>query len=196
VLAKILKVKLTPPPLLVTFHPVTLEHTRAAWQAGELLAALKTSGLPVIFSLPNADTGGRIIRAMIEKYARQNDLASICDNPGIQNYFSLMKLAAAMVGNSSSGIIEAPSVKLPVVNVGSRQAGRVRAKNVIDVDGRREEILSGIRRAISDKFRSGLKVLCNPYGDGHAAERIVRRLKGVELNDRLIRKTFQDMVKK
>lgn len=193
VLEKKLGVKLTPLPLLVTFHPVTLEYTKAAWQTGELLAALKTISLPIIFTLPNADTGGRVIRAMIEKYVKQNDSASICDNLGVQNYFSLMNLASAMVGNSSSGIIEAPSLKLPVVNIGSRQGGRVRAKNVIDVDCRREDIVAGIRRAISDKFRSGLKGLINPYGNGHAAERIVRQLKEVELNDRLIRKTFQDI---
>ena len=193
VLEKKLKIRLTPPPLLVTFHPVTLEYTKAAWQTGELLAALKTISLPVIFTLPNADTGGRVIRAMIKKYVKQSDSASICDNMGVQKYFSLMNLAAAMVGNSSSGIIEAPSLKLPVVNIGSRQGGRVRAKNVIDVGCRREKIEAGIRRAISDKFRSGLKGLVNPYGDGHAAERIVRRLKEVELNDRLIRKTFQDI---
>jgi len=192
-LEKKLRVKLSPPPLLVTFHPVTLEYTRAAWQTDELLAAIKAFGRPVIFTLPNSDTGGRVIRAMIEKYVKQNGSASICDNLGTQKYFSLMNLAAAMVGNSSSGIIEAPSLKLPVVNIGSRQGGRVRAKNVIDVGCRREDILAGLRRAISDKFRFGLKGLINPYGDGHAAERIVRRLKGIELNDRLIRKTFQDM---
>jgi UDP-hydrolysing UDP-N-acetyl-D-glucosamine 2-epimerase len=192
-LEKKLKIRLTPPPLLVTFHPVTLEYTSAAWQAGELLAAIKASGRPVIFTLPNSDTGGRVIRAMIEKHVKQNDFATICDNLGTQNYFSLMKIASAMVGNSSSGIIEAPSLKLPVVNIGSRQGGRVRAKNVIDVDCRREEILAGIRCAVSDKFRSGLRGMVNPYGDGHAAERIVRRLKSAILNDRLIRKIFQDI---
>jgi len=192
-LEKKLKIRLTPPPLLVTFHPVTLEYTRVAWQAGEILAAIKSSGQPVVFTLPNADTGGRIIRAMIEDYAGKNKSASICDNLGTRKYFSLMKLAAAMVGNSSSGIIEAPSLRLPVVNIGTRQGGRVRAKNVIDVDCRREEILAGIRCAVSDKFRSGLRGLVNPYGDGHAAERIIRRLKEIKLNDRLIRKTFQDI---
>lgn len=191
-LEKKLKVKLRPPPLLVTFHPVTLEYTRAAWQTGELLAALKTIGLPVIFTLPNADTGGRIIRAMIEDYARKNTNATICDNLGTQNYFSLMNLVPAMAGNSSSGIIEAPSFKLPVINIGTRQGGRIRAKNVIDVGCRREEIMAGIRCAVSDRFRSGLRGMANPYGDGHAAERIVRRLKSVKIDDRLIRKTFQD----
>jgi len=186
------KIMLTPPPLLVTFHPVTLEYTKAAWQTGEILTAIKSIGLPVIFTLPNADTGGRVIRTMIEEYVRKNDSASICDNLGIQNYFSLMNLAAAMIGNSSSGIIEAPSFKLPVVNIGTRQEGRIRAKNVIDVGYHRDEILAGIRRAISDKFRRGLRALVNPYGNGRAAERIVRLLTNVELNDRLIRKAFQD----
>ena len=191
-LEKKLKLKLTPSPLLVTYHPVTLEYTKAAWQTAELLAALKTIGLPVIFTLPNADTGGRVIRDMIEKYVKQNNSASIRDNLGTENYFSLMNLSAAMVGNSSSGIIEAPSLKLPVVNIGTRQCGRVRAKNIIDVDCRREEIEAGIRCAISYKFRSGLKGLVNPYGDGHATERIIRRLKTVALNNYLIKKIFCD----
>ena len=97
-----------------------------------------------------------------------------------------------MVGNSSSGIIEAPSLGLPVVNIGTRQDGRVRAANVIDVIFERGPIQEAISRAVSPEFRASLKGMMNPYGDGHAAERIVAKLKSVELGDKLLRKIFHD----
>jgi UDP-N-acetylglucosamine 2-epimerase (non-hydrolysing)/GDP/UDP-N,N'-diacetylbacillosamine 2-epimerase (hydrolysing) len=98
-----------------------------------------------------------------------------------------------MVGNSSSGLIEAPSFGLPVVNVGIRQQGRLRAANVIDVGYPREEIVAGIRRALTPGFRESLRGLVNPYGDGHAAPRIAQVLGSVELGPRLIRKRFVDL---
>ena len=95
-----------------------------------------------------------------------------------------------MVGNSSSGIIEAASFKLPVVNIGNRQRGRMRGKNVIDVGYSRAEIVEGIATAMSEEFRIGLADLTNPYGDGQAAGRIVETLKGVPLDHRLLSKSF------
>jgi UDP-N-acetylglucosamine 2-epimerase (non-hydrolysing)/GDP/UDP-N,N'-diacetylbacillosamine 2-epimerase (hydrolysing) len=186
-------VRLQPPPLLVTFHPVTLEYEQTEWHLGELLAALDDVAMPVVFTLPNADTSGRIIQDRIADYARTHATARIVENLGTPGYFSLMLCAAAMVGNSSSGIIEAPSFKLPVVNIGTRQAGRVRAANVIDVGYERAEIVQGIRRAISPEFRTSLLGLANPYGEGAAAERIVARLKAEEINDRLVCKVFRDI---
>jgi UDP-N-acetylglucosamine 2-epimerase len=104
----------------------------------------------------------------------------------------MMAIAAAMVGNSSSGIIEAPSFKLPVVNIGTRQQGRLKAKNVIDVEYERDEIINGITRAISSEFRAGLDDLINPYGDGYASEIIVQHLKRIVLDNRLLVKAFFD----
>ncbi len=104
-----------------------------------------------------------------------------------------MSLATAMAGNSSSGIVEAASFKLPVVNIGNRQQGRVMARNVICVECRRDEIVRGIATATSAEFRSGFSDLVNPYGDGRAAGRIVDRLRTIELDDRLIRKRFHDL---
>jgi len=98
-----------------------------------------------------------------------------------------------MVGNSSSGLIEAPSFALPVVNVGDRQRGRLRAANVIDVGPEREAIVAAIARALDPAFRRGLTGLVNPYGDGQAAPRIARVLREVELGPRLIRKRFVDL---
>ncbi len=178
--------------LLCTFHPVTREFQETERYIDELLAALQAAGIPVVFSMPNADTANGIIRKSIGEYVRSHAAVAI-ENAGTRGYFSLMRLTAAMVGNSSSGLIEAPSFELPVVNIGTRQTGRVRAANVIDVDCERGEILAGLQRALLPGFRQGLSGLKNPYGDGHAAERIVKRLKTVELNDHLIRKAFCDV---
>jgi UDP-N-acetylglucosamine 2-epimerase len=118
--------------------------------------------------------------------------AAVRDNLGTRKYFSLMRHAAAMVGNSSSGIIEAPSLGLPVVNIGARQAGRTRAANVIDVGGGRTEIAAGIARATEPGFRAGLAGRPNPYGDGGAAARVVEALKRVALGPTLTAKRFLD----
>jgi UDP-N-acetylglucosamine 2-epimerase (non-hydrolysing)/GDP/UDP-N,N'-diacetylbacillosamine 2-epimerase (hydrolysing) len=185
--------RLQPAPLLVTFHPVTLEFEQTEWQIGELMAALAELRLPVIFTMPNADTRNDIIRQYIAEYVHAHPLAWSVENFGTQNYFGIMQFAAAMVGNSSSGIIEAPSFKLPVVNIGTRQSGRVRAANVVDVGYARDEIVAGVQRAIAPEFRERLRDLANPYGDGHAAEQIVAGLKSAALDDRLIRKTFCDI---
>jgi UDP-N-acetylglucosamine 2-epimerase (non-hydrolysing)/GDP/UDP-N,N'-diacetylbacillosamine 2-epimerase (hydrolysing) len=184
--------KLNDSPLLVTYHPVTLEHEQTEWQVGELLAALDASEMPIVVTMPNADTSGRVIGQMIEGFAKVYPKAQVVDNLETQGYFSVMALAAAMVGNSSSGIIEAPSFGLPVVNIGTRQQGRTRGGNVIDVGYGRDEITKGIKRAIAPEFREQLRGLQNPYGDGRASDLIVKHLKEVSLNHRLVNKRFAD----
>ena len=111
-------------------------------------------------------------------------------NLGTEAYASLMRHVAAMVGNSSSGLVEAASFRLPVVNVGTRQSGRLRAANVIDAPPERDHIVAAVRRATSETFRASLTNVVNPYGDGKAAERIVSRLREVPLDDALLRKRF------
>jgi UDP-hydrolysing UDP-N-acetyl-D-glucosamine 2-epimerase len=182
-----------PQPLLVTFHPVTREYPLVKTQTQALLDALDEVKLPVVFTQPNADTGGRQISHMIDEFVSHHATACRVDNLGLQGYFSLMSLAAAMVGNSSSGIIEAPSFGLPVVNIGSRQTGRVRASNVIDVEADRSAIVVGIRQAVRPEFRDGLRGEVNPYGDGHASRIIVERLKSITLGPRLTTKRFRDV---
>lgn len=164
-------------PLLVTYHPVTLEYENAEWQTEQLLSALDEFHKPTVFTAPNADTSGRVIRGLIERFVSAHSNAIFVENLGTVGYFSLMAHAGAMIGNSSSGIIEAPSFRLPVVNVGNRQSGRVRGENVIDVGYAQPEIWKGIRRALSDEFRAGLKGIQNPYDQGGAAPRIVAALK-------------------
>lgn len=186
-------VRLPKPPLIVTYHPVTLEHEDAEWQTGELLAALDQVDMPIIITKSNSDTGGRLIAQMMKAFTETHPNCSLVDNLGTQGYFSLMAQAGAMVGNSSSGLIEAPSFQLPVVNIGNRQRGRSRAANVIDVGYSRDEILAGIRRALEPMFRSGLRDLVNPFGNGQAAEIIVDTLRRVPIDDRLICKRFCDV---
>ncbi|MFH1075684.1 MAG: UDP-N-acetylglucosamine 2-epimerase [Pseudomonadota bacterium] len=186
------RLSLKDPPLLVTFHPVTMEYERTDWQINELLEALKSFDMPIVFTLPNADTHGRIIRNAISKFIEQHKNSCMVDSFGVEGYFSMMKYAAAMVGNSSSGIIEAPSFKLPAVNIGTRQRGRVRAANVIDVGYIRNEIIEGVSRSLSQEFRDGLDNLANPYGNRHAAQRIIEVLRGITFDDQLTQKRFYD----
>ncbi len=184
---------LEPAPLLVTFHPVTLEYERTEYYCGELLAALKQIDRPTVFTLPNADTAGRLIINKVRSFAGERADDRVIDNFGPTAYLAMMQHAAVMVGNSSSGIIEAASFRLPVVNIGRRQHGRIRPDNVIDVGYAREDITGGIRHALDSSFRVFLKELRNPYGDGHAAKRIVETIRTVTLDDRLVIKSFNDI---
>ena len=179
--------------LLVTYHPVTLEYERTEEHMKALLAALEEVGRQVVFTYPNADTQGRLIIGMIQDFVKRYPKAKIATNLGTQAYFSLMECAAAMIGNSSSGIIEAASFALPVVNIGNRQRGRVHGINVLDVGDAYSEILAGIRDATSPAFRNSLAGLENPYGNGQAAALIVDQLKAVTLDTRLLMKRFYDL---
>lgn len=174
--------------LIVTYHPATLEYQDTARHADELLAALEKVDATCVVTYPNADTAGRTIIARLEEFAGRHDRVRLARSLGDDVYLSLLRHADAMVGNSSSGLIEAPSFELPVVNVGARQAGRLRAANVVDVGPERDEILSGIDDALTPAFRARLSGMKNPYGDGHAAERVVRVLRTVELGPTLTRK--------
>jgi UDP-N-acetylglucosamine 2-epimerase (non-hydrolysing) len=178
------------PVLLVTFHPVTLDYENTGDYMVELLEALDGSRSDLIFTYPNADTHGRQIIEMIERFTSNHPRSWAAASLGTESYFSLMTHAAAMVGNSSSGIIESPSFKLPVVNIGNRQQGRIQSKNVLNVGYRREEIREGIKTALSSSFRDSLSGLANPYGDGNAAERIVSELKSVSLDEQFLIKRF------
>jgi UDP-hydrolysing UDP-N-acetyl-D-glucosamine 2-epimerase len=180
------------PTLLVTYHPVTLEYEHTELHMQELLRALDEVDFGIIFTYPNADTQGRLIIEMVRAFSDTHKRAQVVVNLGTEAYFSLMSHAVAMVGNSSSGIIEAASFKLPVVNIGNRQRGRVHGKNVIGVGYSRAEVLEGITRAVSPDFRAGLQDLVNPYGDGHAAERIVGKLKETNIDEKLLLKRFYD----
>lgn len=181
---------------IITYHPVTLEKDTAEFQISELLQALKN--LPDIywvFTLPNADTGGRIIIKTINDFVRNNpEKGKIFTSLGRLRYLSLLKHAVVMVGNSSSGLIEAPSFGLPVVNVGDRQSGRVREQNVIDVSKCKKKLITNaIERALSAEFKNSLKEMKNPYGEGDTSQKIVEKLKTIPLSEKLIKKRFYEI---
>lgn len=178
--------------LLVTFHPVTLEYEQTGEYIDELLAALEESGFDLVFTYPNADTQGRLIIDRIEAFRQRLPRVQIAANLGTEGYFSLMQQAQAMVGNSSSGIIEAASFGLPVVNIGNRQRGRVHDRNVVNVACRRGPILKAIRSVTAPEFRNSLAGMKNPYGDGTAARVIVDRLKTITIDSKLLLKAFYD----
>lgn len=180
--------------VLVTYHPETRRYDDSLEQIDELIAALDEVGHPALFTLPNADTGGRVIRERILHAVDRRGHWLAVENMGTEGYASAMAEAAVMVGNSSSGLIEAPSFGLPVVNVGDRQRGRLQPANVISTECKRREIRAAIEKATGPSFRQSVAVLPNPYGDGHAAERIIAILLEQSLDRTLIKKKFCDLV--
>ena len=178
------------PPLLVTYHPVTREYADTPRQMQNLLDALDELDMPVVFTYPNADTNTRVIIDRIAGYVAGHDTAVAFANLGTRRYFNLMRHARAMVGNSSSGIMESPSFELPVVNIGTRQDGRSCAANVIHCGYEKDDILAAVRRAVSREFGDTLAGLQSPFGDGQATGRIVEILETTPLDDRLLRKRF------
>lgn len=187
-LEKKLNFPLNPKPLLVTLHPVTMELENTRYYIQQLLKALKKTNFPLIFTMPNPDTYNSIIRKEIINFSKGYKNCKVFENLGTQIYFNLMKYSLAMVGNSSSGIIEAPSFKLPVVNIGTRQKGRIKAKNVIDVGYSFNEILKGIEKATSKEFINTLKNLKNPYENGNSSKKIADILEKIQLDQRLFLK--------
>jgi UDP-hydrolysing UDP-N-acetyl-D-glucosamine 2-epimerase len=192
-LETLLGLSLNVPPLLVKFHAVPFEQASSAWQISELLAALNEVTQPVVFIRPDADVSGRLTLRLIEEFAATRANVAVTQTMESQVYCSLLNLSAALVGNSTSGLVETPMYRVPVVNIGKRQDGRCRAANVIDVGHERSAILQGIRRALQPDFRAGLRNLVNPYGTGNAAEKIVARLKQVPLDGELLRKKFYEL---
>lgn len=188
---------LVAPTALVTYHPVTLETDRAAAQIENLLRALMHEGVRAVITKANADTEGRLINQRLEEFCagRPADYR-LYENLGQRVYLSCLRHVDMMVGNSSSGLIEAPSFGLPVVNVGDRQRGRIKADNVIDVDYSIADIAEGIRQAKSSGWRETLADLRNPYagdGDGMVSFHIKERLKLVDLDASLLKKRFHDL---
>ena len=179
------------PTLLVTFHPVTLEPADTGRHIDELASALMAVDADVVISYPGADTAHRAIVDRWTALAAARPGTQLAPSLGDDVYCSLLREADAMVGNSSSGIIEAATFALPVVNIGTRQKGRLRDRNVIDVGYGRSEIIAGLARALDPAFRRGLAGMKNLYGDGAAAPRIARVLREVDLA-RLPRKRFVD----
>lgn len=193
-LEKELEFKFGPKNLLVTFHPVTLDKETSENQFNELLGALQSiDNAHLIFTAPNADTDGRIISRMINEFVSKHPKNSIVfTSMGQTNYLSSLQFVDAVVGNSSSGLAEAPSFKIGTINIGDRQKGRLKAESVIDCEPSRESILDAFNKLYSEDFQQILKRVKNPNGNGHASEKILEVLKTVNLPEEL-KKGFYDL---
>lgn len=168
------------PLAVVAVHPVTLEQDTTR-ETGDLFAALERFDSNVVFCFPNADAGSRQIHAMARDFCSRHPTARLFVNLDLTNYFSLLAMADLMVGNSSSAIMESASFELPAVNVGLRQRGRLMADNVLSCRAGVDAISEALARAASGSFRDALAGISNPYGDGHAGERIAEALAKMPL---------------
>jgi GDP/UDP-N,N'-diacetylbacillosamine 2-epimerase (hydrolysing) len=158
-----------------------------------LLAALhELSGTHLIFTMPNGDTEGRALAAMVRDFVAAHPNAHAYDSLGDLRYLSCMKHVDGIVGNSSSALIEAPSLRKGAVNIGDRQRGRLRAASVIDCGTDRESIAAAIARLYSPQFQASLAAVSNPYGEGNAAQKIVQILRRTPY-DNLLKKAFYDI---
>jgi UDP-N-acetylglucosamine 2-epimerase (non-hydrolysing)/GDP/UDP-N,N'-diacetylbacillosamine 2-epimerase (hydrolysing) len=173
--------------LLVGFHPLTIARDTLR-EAEALFTALDGLEAQLLFSFPNADAGSRELAARARALCDRRAETHLFHNLDPPTYWSLLRQVSAMLGNSSSGLMESPSLALPAVNVGQRQQGRELAANVIDVPADAEAIQEAVERALDPAFRAGLGDVTNPYGDGAAAERIVGILAEVPLGEKLIMK--------
>lgn len=175
--------------LIVTFHPATLDAGSPEEQTAELLAALDELGdTRLIFTLPNADPGSRAMTAMIHDFVSARPHAKAFASLGQLRYFSCLKHVNGIVGNSSSGLLEAPSFQKGTINIGIRQRGRTKAESVIDCEPRRESIAAALKQLFSPGFQAGLRSVKNPYGEGNASRKIVDTLARVPLEKILVKK--------
>ena len=193
-LEQALDFSLRPLSFLVTFHPATLNTEDSAIQCCALLTALDAfPDASIVFTLPNADPGGRAIIPLLESYAeRHADRVRVYSSLGQLRYLSLLRQVQVVIGNSSSGIIEAPSFGAATVNIGDRQRGRLRAASVIDCAPQSTEIETAIRQSLSASFQAALPQMTNPYGAGDASGRMMTILRSVDLAT-LRRKAFYDL---
>lgn len=177
-LEKHLSIKLNTGYAFATFHPVTLENNTSVSQLNELLKAI--SNFPetlFIFSKSNADSEGRLINKTLESFCSDNKNVSVFSSLGMNAYLSAVKHSRFVIGNSSSGLIEVPSFKIPTINIGDRQKGRLLASSVICCEPNCESIISAINLASDKEFRAGLSKTVNPYGDGKTSSKIVNIIK-------------------
>jgi len=180
--------------LLVTFHPVTLEQETSVPQMQGLLQALTLQqDTHLIFTMPNADTDGRVLFKMIEDYVKeQPETRKAFTSLGQLRYLSCLRHVNAVVGNSSSGLAEAPSFRIGTINIGDRQRGRLKAKSVIDCEPNQQSIQKAFERLYSIAFQEKLASVQNPYGEGGVSEKIVRVLEEMGF-DSILKKKFYDL---
>ncbi len=178
--------------LLVTFHPVTLEMETASDQMAELIAALgELQDTQLIFTMPNADTDGRVLINMVEKFVAEHSNARAYTSLGQLRYLSCVSHVDGVIGNSSSGLAEVPSFKKGTINIGDRQRGRLQAASVINCEPTRRSIAAALEQLYSADFNKSLNKVTSPYGEGGASEKVVETIKNYPL-DGLLKKSFYD----
>jgi GDP/UDP-N,N'-diacetylbacillosamine 2-epimerase (hydrolysing) len=183
-----LKIDVDIDTLLVTYHPVTLERELLPFQVENLITALDKIGHNMIITYPNTDNGGDYIIRELEKFNKNNTKVHLFKNLGILRYISVMNLCGVVIGNSSSALVEAPFLKVPVVNIGDRQKGRLMADNIICCSNDSEDIVHAVNKALSSEFKEKVKNIKSLYGEGNTSKEIASVLKDIEINDRLLKK--------
>lgn len=180
---------------LCTYHPVTMENGSVDEQIEEFLDAIKCfPGLQFIVTKSNADQGGAKINELLDKAEPEIDNLHVFTSLGIRRYLSLMKYSEFVMGNSSSGIIEAPAFHVPTVNIGDRQRGRLQSASIVNCGRRKDEICEAVRIALSDEHKRICQTVRSPYGDGHAAERIAEKAIETVKNGKIdLKKKFYDL---
>lgn len=183
------------PYALVTFHPVTLENETQTKQIEELLAALtQFPSLKLIFTKSNADSGGLEISKKIDEYVQKHPNQAIAFySMGYLRYLSAMQSCAMVIGNSSSGILEAPAFRIPTIDIGDRQKGRIAAPSIIHCETQRENIVAAMEKAFSPKFQQLCATVESPFGDGHTSDKIVTIMKETLLKGISLKKSFYDV---
>lgn len=189
-LAKILGVNFSSTTILVTYHPVTLQLAETSTHIKNLLDALDELDAEIIFTYPNADAGGRIIISAIEQFVKAHPKAKIFKSLGSKLYLNLLSHVDLVVGNSSSGVVETQSFRLPVVNIGGRQGGRLLTENIICTSQKKDGILKGIKKGLGKEFKKDIANMKNPYDRGGVAENIVKVLTNLDFGPKLLRKKF------
>lgn len=194
-LEKSIGFKLDKPYFSVTFHPVTLEKNTAKKQIEEVLSALdERSQYQYIITKANADYGNLEINESIDDFVSTRENCVAYESLGIKRYLSLLKYSSGVIGNSSSGIVEAPVMKIPTINIGDRQKGRLKADSIIDCNPVKDEILAAIDKSQNDEFKSICKDTVSLYGIGDTSEKIVETIKDFLINDKInLKKKFYDV---
>lgn len=178
--------------LMVTFHPITLDDQISSIdQTRELLAALvKIKDTKFILTMPNADVGGREIGTLVQKFANENSNSCLVKSLGQNLYYSCLAHIDGVVGNSSSGILEAPAFRVGTVNIGNRQKGRICPESIVNCSPNRTEIFKSVEKILSKEFRKRIKTFENPYGEGGAVEKIIREINNINLRELKIKKFY------
>jgi len=190
---KVIDFKLGEKNILVTFHPVTLENHTSEVQFQALLDSIsELKDTKIIFTKANSDTGGRVINCMIDSYVLVNDNSVAFTSMGQLNYLSALQFVDVVVGNSSSGLLEAPSFNIATIDIGDRQKGRIKAESVISCLPEKKNIDNALKKIYSQHFKEVVKNVKNPYGDGGASKIIFDTIKNFNL-DNIIKKTFYDL---